>query len=57
MGIGCNVSIHVAVPFLKGCLMKGIITKTSLGDCKAFFSDFLAKVRPCCCWVLLGVGY
>jgi hypothetical protein len=38
------VSIHVAVPFLKGCLMKGIITKTSLGDCKAFFSDFLAKV-------------
>ncbi|KAF6258085.1 hypothetical protein COO60DRAFT_1158483 [Scenedesmus sp. NREL 46B-D3] len=44
-GMGCNVSIHVAVPFLKGCLVKGIITKTTLGDCKAFFSDFLTKVQ------------
>ncbi|WIA39894.1 hypothetical protein OEZ86_013336 [Tetradesmus obliquus] len=44
-GMGCNVSIHVAVPFLKGCLMRGIIAKTSFGDCKAFFSDFLAKVQ------------
>eukprot|EP00882_Tetradesmus_deserticola_P005472 GHRQ01005762.1.p1 GENE.GHRQ01005762.1~~GHRQ01005762.1.p1 ORF type:complete len:432 (+),score=179.44 GHRQ01005762.1:599-1894(+) len=44
-GRGCSVSIHVAVPFLKGCLVKGIITKTSLADCRVFFSDFLAKVQ------------
>lgn len=44
-GMGTNVSIHVAVPFSKGCLVKGLIIKTTMGDCKTFFSDFLSKVQ------------
>eukprot|EP00879_Flechtneria_rotunda_P002598 GHRR01002799.1.p1 GENE.GHRR01002799.1~~GHRR01002799.1.p1 ORF type:complete len:441 (+),score=135.39 GHRR01002799.1:229-1551(+) len=41
---GCTVSIHVAVPFSQRCMVQGIITNTTMGDCKTFFKDFLAKV-------------
>jgi hypothetical protein len=44
-GLGTNVAIHVAVTFSKRCLVKGIITGTTISDCKVFYSDFLAKVQ------------
>lgn len=33
-GLGCNVSIHVAVPFSKRCLVRGLIMRTTLQDCQ-----------------------
>lgn len=44
-GLGCHVSVHVAVPFSKRCMVKGLITGATFKDCQSFFSDFLAKVQ------------
>lgn len=33
-GLGCNVSVHVAVPFNKRCMVKGLITNTTYKDCQ-----------------------
>eukprot|EP00877_Chromochloris_zofingiensis_P014276 jgi/Chrzof1/9101/Cz03g36020.t1 len=44
-GAGCHVSIHVAIPFIKWCMVKSMILNQSFNDCKQFFTDFLAKVQ------------
>lgn len=33
-GLGCNVSVHVTVPFNKRCMVKGLITNTTYKDCQ-----------------------
>ncbi|KAI8465492.1 MAG: hypothetical protein J3K34DRAFT_525291 [Monoraphidium minutum] len=43
-GPGCRVEIRVAVPFRKWCVLKGVITKASVSDCREFFRGFLEKV-------------
>ena len=42
---GCHVAVHVAVPFSRFCIAKGIISGQASADCRAFFSEFLGKVQ------------
>lgn len=46
-GSSCHVEIRVAVPWTGWGLhpLRPTITKTSIGDCRSFFSDFLEKVE------------
>lgn len=33
-GLGCHVAVHVAVPFSKRCMVKGLITGATFKDCQ-----------------------
>ena len=47
-GLGCHVSVHVAVPFSKRCMVKGLIMGATLKDCQVRLQTVLGQWVRCC---------
>jgi hypothetical protein len=41
----CQVTVHVAVPFSKSCLMRGIIHRTTISENKVFFGKLVEAAQ------------